>query len=209
MRKKVFFVTIPMLPSENLKKITYRKEDRGDLSIGESRFPGIIMIENCYLGNEPVKIISIRTKDDNERTEPNYRLFKEELSDLSKRLGLDKELEIEKEILIEHSENRDKQIQLFSEICSCYEEESDVYMDITYGTKVTPVCMFSTLAYAEKIAKCEIKGVYYGKFSHGSKLAGEFYDVRCLYEIAMLANSAADYIPREQFDKMFKEFWGY
>ena len=194
-----------MLPPEALKKIPYRKEDRGELYSEPSRFPGIVMLENCILGNEDVRIVTVRTADDNNRTEANYKLFKEELALLSGRIG--KELKIDGEIVVTHSENRDKQLALFKQLCGVYDEGEEVYMDITYGTKVTSACLFSTLTYAEKIAKCDVKGVYYGKYSHGAENSGDLYNVRCLYELAMLSN-AADYMDKEKFDSLVNELWG-
>lgn len=205
MSEKLFIISIPMLPTESLKKISYRKEDRGEIYSEPSRFPGIVMLENCILDNDTVKIVTVRTDDDNGRTEGNYALFKEELGELSERLN--KALKVDKEIVVTHSENRDKQLQLFKELCSCFNENDEVYMDITYGTKVTSACMFSTLSYAEKVVNCDIKGVYYGKYSHGSTEHGDLYDVRCLYELAMLSN-AADFMNKEQFDGLIKELWG-
>ena len=205
MSKKLFFATIPMLPPDSLKKIPYRKEDRGELYSEPTRFPGIVMLENCILGDEDIKLITVRTADDNNRTEANYALFKEELRELSERLG--KDIDIDKEIVVTHSENREKQIALFKELCSCYEEDAEVYMDITYGTKVTSACMFSTLSYAESVAEAEIKGIYYGKYSHGDYKKGDLYNVRCLYDLAMLSNTA-DFMTRERFDDLIDNLWG-
>ena len=196
-----------MQTPDNLKAVPYRKEDRGELLSEPSRFPGIIMLENNILGNEDVEIVTIRTKGA-KYTEANYQLFKNELEELSDRLERKQALKIDKEIEIEYSENRDKQLQLFKSLCACYEEGADVYMDITYGTKVTTSCMFSTLTYAEKIAKCNIKGVYYGKFPFGTDaVVGDLYDVRCMYELAMLANTA-DFMSKESFDNMIENLWG-
>ena len=205
---KLFFVTIPMLPNDKLKLIPYRKEDRGEILSEPSRFPGIVMLENCILENEPVRIVTIRTNDDNKCTESNYALFKEELAALSIRLERKQALEIDKEIFVEHSENREKQIRLFKSICECYREDDDVYMDITYGTKVTTSCMFSTLTYAERIAKSNIKGVYYGKFPFGDATTGDLYNVRCMYELAMLAN-AVDFTTKKNFDELLNKLWRY
>lgn len=205
MSKKLFIITIPMLPSESLKRIPYRKEDRGEIFTDPSRFPGIVMLETCILGNEDVKIVTIRTDDDNGRTEPNYKLFKEELSELSKKL--ERELKIDEEIVVSHSENRDKQLSLFKQLCALYEDGDEVYMDITYGTKVTSSCLFSTLTYAEKIAHCDVNGVFYGKYSHGDENLGDLYDVSCLYELAMLAN-AGDFLSKDKFDSLVNKLWG-
>ena len=205
MNQKIFFITISMQTQDNLKCLPYRKEDTGELFTRPCSFPGIAMLESCILGDEDIKIVTVRTNDDNNRTNENYNLFKRELQALSADLG--RELAINEEIIIPHSENKDKQFQLYKEICSHYEDGADIYMDITYGTKVTSACRFSTLTYAEKISKCDIKGVYYGKIPYGNETFGELYNVSCLYELSMLANTA-DFMTKERFDSLVKDLWG-
>lgn len=205
MNKKIFFITIPMLPSENLKMIRYRKEDAGELFSEPSRFPGIPMLEWSILGKEEIKIVTVRTDDDAKRTQANYELFKEELASLGK--NIDTELKIDAEILLPHSENKDKQMSLLKEICSHFEPDADIYMDITFGTKVTPIGMFSSLVYAEKIMRCNIKSVVYGKYAHNDSSVGELYDVRPLYEMAMLINTADD-LPQHSINAILGELWG-
>lgn len=205
MKKRIMIVTIPMLPPENLKKINYRKGNDGEFFFEPSCFPSIPMIEDGLLGAGEVKIVAIKTDDDNNRADVNYKVFCEELEELSKRVG--RKLEIDKVIHVPHEETRDKQMQFYKELCLSYEEDCEIYMDITYGTKVTPIAMFSSLVYAEKVKNCEIENITYGKFAHNDSTVGNLYDVKSLYEIASIINTA-DYMSPDKIEVLVNSLWG-
>ena len=192
-----------MLNSEMLKSLRYRKENRGEIFSEPSRFPAIPFLEWSILGNEEVKLITIRTDDDNKCTADNYLKFKEELAGLSERIG--RKLEIDAEIILPHEENREKQLSLLKELCSHYEKGADVYMELTYGTKVTPIGMFSSLYYAEKVKHCNIKSVIYGKYSFKGDI-GDLYDIRCLYDISCIINES-EYMTDNKIESILDKLW--
>lgn len=204
MRKKLFFITIPLQGKNQLGKTRYRKEDKGELYSRETSFPGIAMLENCVQGNEDIRIVTVRTAVENGETEKNYEQFKSELSELADEMG--RELTISGEILIPHSENRHKQVEFFKELCAQCEPDCDVYMDITFGTKVTSVCMFTLLTYAEKMLCDDICGIYYGKYDHYNNTPGELYNVRSMYDIAALIRSA-EHLPQDNINDLLELLW--
>lgn len=203
--KKIFFCSMPMLDADGLKQITYLKDGAKEIVSRPTRFPSIVMLDWSILGNEDVKIVMVKTDDDNDRTQHNIKLFEEELAALSADLEI--ELKIDAVVTLPHEENREKQISLFKEIASHFEEGADVYMDVTYGTKITSIGMFSSLVYAEKVKKCNVKSVIYGKYSHNGGEIGSIYDVRSMYEIAMLINSV-DHLPSTDIDSLISALWG-
>ena len=202
--KKQFFVSISMMDT-NLTPIRYRKENRGEILSGECHFPSLPMLEWSIIGDEDVEIIAVMTDDDNKNTAKNLMLFKEELKQVSAALG--RELQVDREIVLPHREDREKQVELFKTVCGAFEERAQIYMDITYGTKVTAVGLFSALTYAEKVKHCDIRSIYYGKFSFGNKSIGDIYDVRSLYELSALIH-AADYLDSERISALIDELWG-
>ena len=186
MRKKIFIISIPMLPMQNLKKLRYRLSD-GSFS-SETAFPGIAMLEQFSSNDDSVKVVTVRTDDENGRTQQCYDLFKNELSELlsnSKR-----EITVEKEIVVAGEESQSKEKGFLRNIFSCYETHSDVYMDLTFGTKLTSVEMFSSLHYAEIIKNCTVKAVIYGKYSFDDSEIGELYDAASLYHTIRLLDTA-------------------
>ncbi len=205
MKKKIFFCSIPMLNPESLKKLKYRKETAGELYSDPSRFPAIVMIDENLLGSEEVKIVVVKTDDDNNRTEANFELFKQELSELSEKW--EREFQIDSVITVAHDEGRQKQIELFKRLSDEFEEEAEIYMDVTYGSKITSIGLFASLVYAEKVKKCDIKQVAYGKYSHNGADVGDFFDVSSMYDLAMLINSA-EHLSESDIDNLLELFGG-
>lgn len=205
LKKKIFFCSIPMLPPEALRKIKYRKETNGELYSDPSRFPSIVMIDGCFLGEEEVKIIAVKTDDDNGRTAANFKLFEQELKELAEKY--EALLKIDSVIILPHDEGRDKQIALFKQLAKEFEDGCEIYMDVTYGTKITSIGMFASLVYAEKVKKCDIKQIVYGKYPHDGGEIGDFFDVSSMYDLAMLINSA-EHLPQNNIDGLLKLFGG-
>ena len=188
MRKKTFVISIPMLPAENLKLLEYQNHIPNAESC-KTRFPGIALIKENMFGRVENKIITVRTEDDNGRTETCYALFKEELAALAAQTGV--ALSIDKEIQISHSETDEKGKGLLRELFQSYPEKSHVYMDLTYGTKLTAIEMFMSLCYAEIAKKCNIKSVIYGKYSFDNSEHGELFDVTELYHTMRFMETAS------------------
>ena len=187
MKKKIFVLSIPMLPAENLKELQYRYSD-GRLSVN-TRFPGIALLEKYAPGKAPVKIVTVRTDDDNHRTEDCYRLFLEELDRLSGKLGT--RFEIETEIVVPHTEDEEKSRHFLRELLDAYENSAYVYMDVTYGTKLTSIELFSSLFFAEICKHCSIKTAAYGKYAFDGSDIGELYDVTRLYHTLRFLETSA------------------
>ncbi len=187
MKKKIFVISIPMLPKENLKCIKYRLSET-ELS-SKTCFPGIAMLEKHVPGKAPVKIVTVRTNDDNHRTDECYALFQEELQELSNKLGM--KLTISSEIVVPHTETAEKSKHLLRELVTAYEKSGYVYMDLTYGTKLTSIEMFSSLYFAEIFQKCCINAVVYGKYSFDGSENGDLYDVTNLYHTVRFLETGA------------------
>lgn len=188
MSKKILFATIPMLDSSSLKQITYRKESDGKLYSSPASFPSIPMIEWAVSGNDDIRIVAVMTEDKTNRSEKNLELFKSQLKQLGEEMGF--VLSVNDILTLPHNESPDKQIELFSKIIAFYDDSSEIHMDLTYGTKMTTIGLFASLVYAEKAMKCEIKSLVYGKYAHDGSSVGEIYDMKCLYDLNMIINSA-------------------
>ena len=84
------------------------------------------------------------------------------------------------------------------------EYESYLYVDFTYGTKMSIINIFSSIVYAEKVADCYIKELVYGSVDFVSNV-GHIFDVRSLYEINTLIQSASN-IPNVNMKHIFDLF---
>ena len=200
MKKKIFVISIPMLPLESLKPLRYRFSET-ELS-GQTHFPGIAMLEKYASGKAPVKIVTVKTDADNNRTGDCYRLFLKELSELSEQTGIS--LTIDKEISLPHNESENKSRYLLRELLDAYEKSGYVYLDLTYGTKLTAIELFSSLCYAEIYQKCSIKSIIYGKYSFDGLEEGELYDITKTYHMLRFLETAA-HMDRNSFGDLIKQ----
>jgi len=203
--KKQFYVSISMLPKNKITEVRYRKESRGEIFSDPYHFPALPMLDWNIFDDDDVEIIAVMTDDDNGNSANNFELFQEEMKKVSENVG--RKLRIDKTIVLPHREDREKQIEMFKKVCATFREESEIYMDITYGTKITSCGLFSALTYAEKVRHCNIKSIFYGKYPYNGATIGEIYDVRCLYEMSALIH-AADYFPSEKIDSLLNTLWG-
>lgn len=185
-KKNSVVVSIPMLPPDNLSKIRYRLSEEEFSS--ETSFPGIALIENFVDLSKETKLITVRTDDDNNRTAECYSLFREELFLLSQRKEI--KLDISEEIIVPHNESTEKENLILRALFENFLEKSDVFLDLTYGTKLTAIEMFSSLFYAEIAKNCNIKKVVYGKFSFNESGIGELFDATKLYNKIRLLGTA-------------------
>lgn len=205
MAKKQFFITISMNKPEFLKRVSYIPEYKKDFVPMPVTAPGLTMIEMNLEPDDDCEIITIMTDDVNGRTVINYETFKNELSELSKKLG--RELSITKEIHIPHEESKEKHIEFFRNVCDAFEPFSEVYMDVTFGTKISSISEFASLVYAEKTTRCKIRDVIYGQYNHNDGEEGYLFSVRCVYELKELIQSAS-VLGNVDIDKMLDNFGG-
>lgn len=204
--KKIFFVSISMLKPESLVPVNYSFEGKDEMTEYKTCYPSIPMLEQNVKPEDDIKIIAVMTDDDNERSKENYTIFLDELKALSSRIGIT--LQVADKVIIPHNEDKQKLIALLKELCAAFEKDSEVYMDLTYGTKVTSIELFTSLVYGAKVKNCNIRSVVYGKFNHGENVTkGTIYDIRCLYDIANLIY-AADHLPENKIDTLLDQLWG-
>lgn len=201
--KKIFFVSISMLPVEKLVPVYYGFE--GEKAVDyKSCYPSVLLMERNIKEGDEVKIVAVRTDDDNERTAANFEVFEKELAALSERIGTP--LSVGETVTVPHNEDKSKLIAMLKNLSAAFLPDAEVYMDVTYGTKVTAIELFTSLVYGAKVKNCEIMSVVYGKFNHGDGDEGTIYDIRPLYDIANLIY-AADHLPAERLDTLLDSFW--
>lgn len=204
--KKIFIVTIPKRNREGMNDISYIVHGKNEYVTEPGIFPSLTAIEKAASGDCDIKIAAVMTEDNSGNSERNLKEFQEKLAELSAKTG--KKIEICSTVKAMNDETRVKQIALFRDICRIYEDDCEVHIDVTYGTKVTSLVLMCTLSYAEKIKNCEIKSVIYANAFGKSedRMMGDIYDVRCLYELSMFMNSLSD-LPNDSAEGMIEELW--
>lgn len=192
MAKKQFFITISLSPKDKLNATIYEPEFRKGFIPMKTTAPGMTLIEMFLEPGDDYEIVAIMTDDVEGKSAANFETFKKELEKLSEKKKMD--IRVTKEIHVSFEESKKKHIEFFRNICDSFEPLSEIYMDVTYGTKITSISQFSSLVYAEKVLRCSIREVVYGLFDTKNSKIGknnQLFSVRCVYELKELIQSAS------------------
>ncbi len=208
---KIFFCTIPMNDPQGIKTVEYSffgDERKKDIVV-TTKFPAIAMLKTNLKADDDFEIVIMWTdkplkSDENSQftdSVTNLNSFYEELDCLSNELGMNLK-EKTREIIIPFDESSGKQILTFKMICNSFVKDSEVYMDLTYGTKMSIINEFASVTYAEKACSCYIKEMIYGSFDFGKTAKATIFDIRTLYEMSALIQSASN-IPDIDITRIF------
>ena len=208
---KQFLVTISMYHNIYMADYAYIENEEREGVVVTSRFPGIPLLKMNLKKDDDFEVVVLWTKkeipdkDGNilKPSEVNKALFYEELAALSSETGIDFTGKI-REVEIPYDEGKSKQMAFFKQICETYTAESDLYVDLTYGSKMTIMNLFASIVYAEKVSNCYIKELSYGAVNFADK-SGKIYDVRPLYEINTLIQNVSN-IPNVNVNHVFNLF---
>ena len=152
---KVFITAISLQGGKGLEKGIYKPDGIEFSSNIETSFP-IIPIIKEYMGRaEDVKVIAIRTE--NNDVKDNFEAFLAELAELKIQ-----EDQVEA-ISIEENQNKTIGFSALMQIIDEIPEDSLVYADITYGTKPMSVIILYAMNFIEKLKDAEVAGIYYGE----------------------------------------------
>lgn len=152
---RTFVTAIPLQGKKGLEKGIYMP-DGFELSENiETSFPIIPIIKEYMRNVEDVKIIALRTE--NNDVKDNYNVFLKELEELNISEGQVVSVSVE--------ENQNKAIGFATlmRIIDEIPEDSLVYGDITFGTKPMSAVILYAMSFIEKLKDTEVTGIYYGE----------------------------------------------
>lgn len=196
MARKIYITTVSLQPKTSLRETQYTWGDKGIIETRPTRFPIIPLIEDSALPEDSIKVVAVVTNYDNAKN--NFEeFFKPELAQLEKDIGISIELEV---VNIEYSENQKNQMLIVSQVSEKFETGAKIYIDTTYGTKVTSITNFCLVTYAEMLCDCEICGIIYGEFNHNTGKS-KIFNAKSLYDINCIIQSA-QYSPKEEVKKL-------
>ena len=138
---------------------------------------------------DEVKIIQILIKSSKSNAVRNAEIQQQELDELTKNIGAT----IDYETIISDYDESGKTIEKrFRELIGVLEENRQIIMDMTYGTKTLIPVLYYVLGFAEKFFNADIKNILYDKaeFEDGHPVPGtcELYDVTSLYYLNSLTS---------------------
>lgn len=201
-------IAISTIPMQTINPQIYKSEENKAIEYCESvRFPINALLANVLKKDEEVKVVRIVT--DGKFSAQNVDLQKEELDKINGSIGA-------KIIYTEVSE-------AFNEISSViqarfrgligeFENNCEIYADMTYGPKTLTPIIFYALGFAEKFFNADIKNIVYGKVVFdNNKIAktgtAELFDLTSLYYLNSLTsvmNAPDGKTALERLDKFFE-----
>lgn len=218
MKKQQFLISVSLQSAKGgLQKTPYEYEGFPERNVNNrannnSHCPGIPMLLHNYDPESDAQIVFLVPAGNAAKS--NFEVFKQEIIDIPNNPDIDEKLRRKfegkdlistaKVITIPAEENREKSIAFFNDLCAVFIEEADLYMDITFGTKVHAVSEFSTLVYAENARLMNIREVIYGKLDHAKNI-GKIYDVKFLYRMVQSLNTAA-FVPGSDLTALLDSF---
>lgn len=202
MKKQQFFITVPIMDrvdSCDYEYMGYDDRNTNDKKNNRSRFPGVPMLLHNYDPESEAEIRFIRTITGKEAPEKNFALIKEEIANLAVNPDIDEDLRAKfcnadllssaKEICVDYDESYSKQTKFLKDMCNSFAENADIYLDITFGSKVSPVVAVSSLVFAENARFAHIKEIVYGL--HAQSNVDRIFDVKSIYRIGQALNLAS------------------
>lgn len=202
---KLVFSTIPM---QVVDPVFYKSTENKAIEYeGEVRFPINGLLAKTLKKDDEVKVVRIIT--DGTTSDENAKLQKEELDKINEKIGAKITYT---EVRETFKETSDIVQSRFRQIVGTFEDDCEIYADMTYGPKTLTPVIFYALGFAEKFFDADIKNIVYGKavFDKEKKAipgASELFDVTSLYYLNSLTNimNAPDgKTALERLDKFFE-----
>jgi len=183
---KIVFSTIPM---QVVDPVFYKSTENKAIEYeGEVRFPINGLLAKTLKKDDEVKVVRIIT--DGTTSDENAKLQKEELDKINEKIGAKITYT---EVRETFKETSDIVQSRFRQIVGTFEDDCEIYADMTYGPKTLTPVIFYALGFAEKFFDADIKNIVYGKavFDKEKKAipgASELFDVTSLYYLNSLTN---------------------
>ncbi len=186
MRK--FITTIALQPEGKLNSTVYEAVGNDKLKYNkDTRFPVIPLIAGYTGKGENIEVIALRHDYDNSRY--NFKLFKEEMEQLSKDKGFSYSI---KELEIPYDNRTSTHLSTFKKLAAMIDDEDEISACITYGTKPLSVVEFMTVNYAYRAKKnCSIGAIVYGEFDHSDNKS-KIYDITSLFFVDEMVRRSAE-----------------
>ncbi len=201
--KKLFVCTVPMLDKNQLKDLDYQNE-KGEF-MKKSAFPSIVLLDKYIDENDESEIIISTVRDDCENSTVNYERFLGELRSLSEEKNVN--LVVSKEITLPHNESKVKNLTIFSELMELYSQKENckLYIDMTYGTKITSAEVFASLNFADTKG-LNIEELCYGFYDHSIKEndIGVYYSIRYVWDLVSLINTSSKFMNSDKLETLIR-----
>lgn len=186
--KKIVFAT--MMMADDMHKRHFPVDGNSFIEYpGETYYAINSVLAQTMKSDDEIKVVLIQTKGGDNAGSKNVALFMDELNSLNT-CGAAISYEI---IASEFVENKGKFKKLYNQLIRTFENDAELYADVTFGPKSLPLLVFAVMQFGEKFFDCSIGNVIYLKaefknnqFVEGSQM---IYDYTPLYMLSSFTNT--------------------
>ena len=189
---KKFITYVAQQPENMLRKGIYSSESNELLNFEkEASFPVIPMINGYASGGDTIEIIAM-LEENNANGIRNLEVLKTELEELGKSKGFGYEIRV---INVSGKEVAKEHLRTFESLLNAVDENDELFVCATYGTKPVPIIEMMAVNAAYKIKKgVTVKCVAYGGVTRDEKGAVtgmSIYDITPLFFMTRLVDTLA------------------
>lgn len=195
--KKIVFVTIPMQTIEgdhwDPEGYIYKCNDNKNIEYGKKvKYAVNGFLAKTLKKNDKVKVVRLLL--DSSMSEHNALLQEEELRSITESIGVVPDF---KEIKTAFDDSGKTIEKRFRDIIGYLEDDCEIVLDMTYGSKTLIPVLFYVLGFAEKFFNADIKNILYDKtefqrFPDGKSApkpeSCELFDVTSLFYLNSLTS---------------------
>ena len=182
--KKTVFVTLMM--ADDMHKRHYSVDGNSFIEYsGEVYYAINAVLAKTLNADDDIKIVLLETKAGDKAGTKNAQLFMNELNELNT-CGANITYEI---IPSDFIDTKDKFKDLYKRLIKTFENEAELYADVTFGPKSLPLMIFAAMQFGEKFFDCTIGNVIYLKTEFKNGKVDEASQIICDYTPLYLLNS--------------------
>lgn len=182
--KKIVFVTLMM--ADDMHKRHYPVEGNSFIEYpGEIYYAINAVMAKTMKKDDDIKVVLLETKAGDKAGLKNAQLFMNELNELDT-CGASITYQV---IPSDFISSKDKFTDLYKKLIKTFENEAELYADITFGPKSLPLMIFAAMQFGEKFFDCSIGNVIYLKTEFKNNEIVEGTQVICDYTPIYMLNS--------------------
>jgi hypothetical protein len=180
-----------MKPPERVEAIQYPMEGNKAMKYEKPvRCPINGILAKTLKKDEEVKVIYILTTGENSECERNKSAYIEELEGINKEIGAVLSYET---VEIDFEPTKKTYNKLITDLAEKIPENTEIYVDTTFGFKAIPLSLFCALRFVEEFRDAVVQYIIYGKVEFNKVTEKPekpmLYDITSLYYLFKLMGS--------------------
>jgi len=183
--KKIIFFNVPI--TNEPEKLYFKAKGNASLQYdGKVKFAINAILAKKVEKADNIKIVMLKETQKKEYDKHYEKEFMIEFSKINKSIGAKiKYVMLNKP----HEEMRNAHEKLLNAMVNEIDDNSEIYADISFGTKPLPFLVFNILTFAERFCNAKIGNIIYGKKDFSPTKQHEIYDLTSLYYLNSLSNT--------------------